>query len=64
MQPCDGPLPDGHGWLGEPKMDGWRALVRVAAGRVQVRSRHGRDLTDRFPELGELGDGPECAPRR
>lgn len=59
MQPCDAPLPDGGGWVGEPKIDGWRALVRVDAGRVYVRSRHGTELTDRFPELAELAAGPD-----
>lgn len=39
------------GWVAEPKLDGWRALVIVRDGRVHVRSRRGNDLTDRLPEL-------------
>lgn len=33
--------------------------MRVEAGQVHVRSRHGTSLTDRFPELGELAAGPD-----
>lgn len=54
MSPVDGPLPAGPAWVAEPKMDGWRALVTVADGTLRVRSRHGTDLTDRFPELQAL----------
>ena len=38
----------------EPKLDGWRALVTVASGRMEVRTRHGRDVTDSVPELAGL----------
>lgn len=44
------------------KVDGIRALVRVAAGAVTMRSRNDADLTTRFPELvaavAELEDAP------
>lgn len=40
----------------EPKMDGWRAMVSVAAGRVTVRSRNGYDVTASVPELGGIAD--------
>src|SRR5947209_5282423 len=43
-----------EGWWAEAKLDGWRALVTVHAGRVQVRSRRGSDLTESVPELGGL----------
>lgn len=40
----------------EPKMDGWRAIVSVAAGRLTVRTRNGHDVTASVPELGSLSD--------
>lgn len=43
-----------HGWVAEPKWDGFRALVaRWSDGRVLIRSRHGIDLTSGFPEIAE-----------
>ena len=39
----------------EPKMDGWRATVSVAAGRLLVRTRNGHDVTASLPELEPLG---------
>ncbi|WP_254401031.1 ATP-dependent DNA ligase [Streptomyces sp. AC555_RSS877] len=44
------------GWAGEPKWDGWRALVSVEAGRTVLRSRQGTDLLASFPEI-ETGSG-------
>lgn len=38
----------------EPKLDGWRATVSVAAGRLVVRTRNGRDVTASLPELRPL----------
>lgn len=38
----------------EPKMDGWRAMVSVAAGRLVVRTRNGHDVTASVPELRPL----------
>jgi ATP-dependent DNA ligase len=38
-------------WAGEPKWDGWRALVSMEAGRVVLRSRRGTDLLASFPEI-------------
>lgn len=40
----------------EPKLDGWRAIVSVASGRVEVRTRNGHDVTAALPELGPLGE--------
>lgn len=60
MLASDGELPSGPQWTAEPKMDGWRACVEVKAGAVTVWSRHGTNLTARFPELAALGDGPDC----
>lgn len=60
MLASDGELPCGGEWVAEPKMDGWRACIEVKAGAVTVWSRHGTNLTQRFPELAELGKGPDC----
>jgi bifunctional non-homologous end joining protein LigD len=43
-------------WALEPKLDGWRALVYLEAGGVNVRTRRGRSITDRLPELTGLAD--------
>jgi len=40
-------------WAFEPKLDGWRALVYVD-GSVTVRTRSGRDITDRVDSLQAL----------
>lgn len=40
----------------EPKWDGWRALVTVAAGGVEVRTRTGRVVSSAVPELAPLAD--------
>jgi ATP-dependent DNA ligase len=39
------------GWAGEPKWDGFRALVSVDAGRVVLRSRRGTEMAPAFPEI-------------
>src|ERR1700694_448767 len=45
-------LPIGDQWLYEPKLDGFRGLLRHATnGHVQVLSRNLRDLAPPFPEL-------------
>ncbi len=38
-------------WLFEPKLDGIRAIARVADGEAALRSRRGVDLTDNYPDL-------------
>ncbi|MFF1442729.1 hypothetical protein [Streptomyces sp. NPDC058295] len=38
------------GWAGEPKWDGFRALVSVDAGQVVLRSRRGTEMGPAFPE--------------
>ncbi|MFF7535258.1 hypothetical protein ACFZB2_40290 [Streptomyces bobili] len=48
------PVPDPAlqpGWAGEPKWDGFRALLSVEAGRVTLRSRRGTEMADSFPEV-------------
>jgi bifunctional non-homologous end joining protein LigD len=42
------------GWLFEVKYDGVRALATVRDGAVQLRGRHGREETARYPELAAL----------
>ena len=39
-----------------PKWDGVRALLLGRDGAVDFRSRHGTDITERFPELAGLAD--------
>jgi ATP-dependent DNA ligase len=46
-------LPDGDGWLFEPKWDGFRALVFRADDDVVLQSRDLRPLSRYFPELEE-----------
>jgi bifunctional non-homologous end joining protein LigD len=43
-------------WVLEPKLDGWRALVYVEGGRVDVRTRRGRSITGQVPELAGLAE--------
>ena len=45
-------LPIGDQWLYEPKLDGFRGLLRHGTnGHVQLLSRNLRDLAPSFPEL-------------
>jgi ATP-dependent DNA ligase len=44
-------LPQGDGWLYEPKYDGFRALVFVDGSDWQIQSRSGKPLNRYFPEL-------------
>src|SRR6478736_4804041 len=46
-----GELPDGDGWLYEPKLDGFRAVVFVDGDDVHVQSRNGKPVNRYFPEL-------------
>jgi bifunctional non-homologous end joining protein LigD len=48
--PADG-VPRGDGWLFEVKWDGYRALCRLAGGEADLRSRTGKDLTERFAPI-------------
>jgi ATP-dependent DNA ligase len=47
-------LPEGPGWLYEPKWDGFRALAGLDQGEVSLVSRDGRDLVRYLPELVDL----------
>jgi ATP-dependent DNA ligase len=44
-------LPEGEGWLYEPKLDGFRAVAFVDGGESYVQSRNGKPLGRYFPEL-------------
>jgi ATP-dependent DNA ligase len=44
-------LPDGEGWLYEPKLDGFRAVVFIDGDEITVQSRNGKPLGRYFPEL-------------
>ena len=46
-------IPDAA-WAFEPKLDGWRALVYIDQGRLTVRTRRGRAITEQVPELDGL----------
>src|SRR4051812_35694213 len=44
-------LPEGDGWLFEPKWDGFRALVFRSSDELFIQSREGKPLGRYFPEL-------------
>jgi ATP-dependent DNA ligase len=44
-------LPEGEGWVYEPKWDGFRALAFVDGDDVFLQSRNGKPLRRYFPEL-------------
>ena len=46
-------IPDGEGWLFEPKWDGFRALVFRDGDQVYLQSRDLKPLDRYFPELAE-----------
>ena len=44
-------IPDGEGWLYEPKWDGFRCLVFRDDAKVYLQSKSGQPLARYFPEL-------------
>ncbi|MFL5310881.1 MAG: ATP-dependent DNA ligase, partial [Myxococcales bacterium] len=46
-----GALPEGEGWLYEPKWDGFRALAFRDGGELYLQSRELKPLNRYFPEL-------------
>jgi bifunctional non-homologous end joining protein LigD len=44
-------VPAGDDWVHEIKFDGYRVLARIAAGKVSLFTRNGKDWTDRMPTL-------------
>ena len=55
-------IPDGDGWLYEPKWDGFRCLAFRDGDRVVLQSKAGQPLGRYFPEL--VSALTELAPRR
>ena len=49
-------LPQGEGWVYEPKWDGFRALVRLDGGDATLTSRNGNDLTERFRAVARAAE--------
>ena len=47
-------IPDGDGWLYEPKWDGFRAIVYFDGTDTYLQSRDSRPLGRYFPELGRI----------
>ena len=47
-------LPDGEGWIFEPKWDGFRALIFRDGDEITIQSRDGKPLNRYFPELIEI----------
>ena len=45
--------PAGLGWLHEVKHDGCRIIARKDGSRVTLWTRHGTNVTDRFPKVAE-----------
>lgn len=56
-------IPDGDGWIYEPKWDGFRSIVFRDGGEVYLQSRDLKPLNRYFPELEEplLAVGPSDA---
>jgi ATP-dependent DNA ligase len=50
-------LPDGEGWLYEPKWDGFRCLARRSGDDVTMTSKSGKPLARYFPDVVELLGG-------
>jgi ATP-dependent DNA ligase len=44
-------LPEGDGWVYEPKWDGFRSIAFVDGDKVHLQSRNGKPLSRYFPEL-------------
>src|SRR5260370_4100471 len=52
-------LPKGDVWQYEIKLDGYRALVLKAGGRVKLLSRNNHELNSRFPSIANSFEGLE-----
>lgn len=55
MLATPGRLPEGAPWRFEVRWPGLRVLAEITGGAVRLATRDGRDVTDWFPELAELG---------
>jgi bifunctional non-homologous end joining protein LigD len=53
--------PAGDHWLHEIKFDGYRIQMRVADGKVTLKTRKGLDWTAKYPEIAETATSlPDC----
>jgi len=53
--------PSGADWVHEIKFDGYRVQMRVAGGKVVLRTRKGLDWTAKFPAIAKAGEAlPDC----
>ena len=43
--------PKGEEWIHQPKLDGWRCQAVKMSSGITLYSRHGHDLTRRFPTI-------------
>lgn len=46
-------LPEGEGWIYEPKWDGFRCLAFRDGAKIELRSKAGKPLTRYFPDVVE-----------
>ena len=49
-----GALPDGNGWIFEPKWDGFRTLIFRTGDEIFIQSREGKPLNRYFPDLVDV----------
>ncbi|MBB3136032.1 bifunctional non-homologous end joining protein LigD [Rhizobium pisi] len=53
--------PAGDDWLHEIKFDGYRIQMRIADGKVTLKTRKGLDWTGKYPEIAQAGSElPDC----
>ncbi len=45
--------PAGKSWIHEVKLDGYRILAVIKAGRIRLMSRNGKEWTGKFPAIAE-----------
>ena len=57
-------IPDGDGWLFEPKWDGFRCIVFRDGDDIELASRNERPFTRYFPELHRAAQGAAAAALR
>ena len=48
-------LPEGAGWLYEPKLDGYRALLFKDGEQIRILSRNEKNLTPMYPGVAAAG---------
>lgn len=51
---------DDDNYIFEPKWDGWRALLHKEGDRVELFTKQGRRITDKFPEVIEAARSISC----